>query len=240
MRETQLGYNYEELLPFLRSLPDAFERGEGKVIYKGRNELREFYYMGAFYVVKSFAIPNLINQIIYGKFRPSKAERSYKYGAAFTKSGIGTPMPVGFWTERIHGFFRRSFFVTEKSQCPYTFRDFKTRSFPREQEILEKIAKVAARMHDLGCYHKDYSAGNILFRDDLPEIQVEIIDLNRMSFGKIDVERGCKNFERLSCPDRMLRVMANAYAAARGFDPDVCFRLMRHHMDLENKRRGNV
>lgn len=88
-------------------------------------------------------------------------------------------------------------------------------------------------MHDAGFYHEDYSAGNILFRDDLPEIQIEIIDLNRLSFGKIGLEKGCKNFERLPGSDEMLSVMAEAYAEARGFNAQECLALIRKYVDEE-------
>ena len=67
--------DYVHFFSFIQSLPSRFEQGEGTVIYKGRNELREFHYEGMDLVVKSFCKPHFINQIVYGLFRSSKAQR---------------------------------------------------------------------------------------------------------------------------------------------------------------------
>ncbi|WP_293671994.1 glycosyltransferase [uncultured Parabacteroides sp.] len=229
---------YEGFADFVKALPVYFRNGDGKVIHQGRNELREINYKGTDLVIKSFCKPNLLNQIVYGLIRSSKAQRSYEYAELLLRSGIGTPRPVGYYTERNGLFFTRSYYVSLKSECPYTYRDFKTHSFSRFTEILEAISRTTARMHDFGYLHKDYSAGNILFRDDTEEISIEVIDLNRLSFGKVDMEKGCKNFERLPSTDEMLSVLAKAYAQARGFDPDTCFSLMRQYIDIEEEKRA--
>ena len=59
-------------------------------------------------------------------------------------------------------------------------------------------------------------------------MRLDIVDLNRMDIGPIDMEKGCKNFERLPATAHMHRVMAEAYAKARGYDAEACYRLMRH------------
>ena len=61
--------DFEELRDFILSLPERFERNEGVVIHKGRNELRKMKYNGREYVVKSFHRPNFINRFVYGIFR---------------------------------------------------------------------------------------------------------------------------------------------------------------------------
>ena len=229
---------FADFSSFIKTLPAYFRNDEGQVIYKGRNELRQISYKGRELVIKSFCKPNLVNQIVYGLIRSSKAQRSYEYAELLLKSGIGTPQPVGYYTERNGLFFTRSYYVSLKSECPYTYRDFKTHSFSRFTDILEAISRTTARMHDFGYLHKDYSAGNILFRDDTEDISIEVIDLNRLSFGKVDMEKGCKNFERLPSTDEMLSVLAKAYAQARGFDPDTCFSLMRQYIDIEEEKRA--
>ena len=64
---------YADFTSFVKVLPVYFKNGEGRVIYKGRNELREFRYKGVDLVVKSFRKPNLINRIVYGLFRPRRS-----------------------------------------------------------------------------------------------------------------------------------------------------------------------
>ena len=46
--------DFKELGDFILSLPERFEKTEGIVIHKGRNELRKMEYGGREYVVKSF------------------------------------------------------------------------------------------------------------------------------------------------------------------------------------------
>ena len=53
--------DFKELGDFILSLPERFEKNEGIVIHKGRNELRKMEYGGREYVVKSFHRPNIIN-----------------------------------------------------------------------------------------------------------------------------------------------------------------------------------
>lgn len=223
---------YAEMGNWLFQLPARFGQ-EGVCLYKGRNELREVSAGGKTVVVKSYKRPHLFNRLAYAYLRSSKAERAYQYACMFREKGIGTPEPVGYLTRGRAGLFDKSYFVSLKSDCPYTYRDFATRRFTRQTEILQAIGQVTARMHEAGIYHEDYSAGNILFRDDLPEIKIEIIDLNRLSFGKIDLEKGCKNFERLPGCDEMLSVMATAYAEARGFDPQQCLSLIQQYVNEE-------
>ena len=85
----------ESLRDFMLSVPERFDRGEGTVIHKGRNELRKMKYGEQEFVVKSFHRPNLINRFVYGIFRPSKAKRSYVHAGMFLEIGVGTPRPVG-------------------------------------------------------------------------------------------------------------------------------------------------
>lgn len=221
---------YTHLTPFLKSLPELFKKGEGKVIYKGRNELREFHVQGIDIVVKSFRKPNMANRIIYGTFRSSKAQRSYEHAELFLRSGIGTPEPIGYLTEQTGFLFQRSYYACLKSECPYTFNDLLTINFPRYEEIVSAVAEVTAKIHNNGVLHKDYSATNILFRDDREKIEVEIIDLNRMYFGKIGLEKGCKNFDRLPQTDRILPILSQTYAAIRNLNPTECYNRIKQHM----------
>lgn len=229
---------YDGFASFVNVLPVYFKNGEGKVIYKGRNELRQFSYKGVDLVVKSFRKPNWVNRIVYGLFRSSKAQRSYEYADLLLKSGIGTPRPVAYYTERAGLFFTRSYYVCLKSECPYTYSDLLKTDFPNQERILRAIARTTAKMHELGYLHKDYSRGNILFKETEQGVQVEVIDLNRIRFMEIGLEAGCKNFERLPGTEEMLAILAEEYAEARGFDPDVCLRLMRQSVEQEEKRRG--
>lgn len=225
-RRVFVGDDFQDLSSFVRVLPVHFENG-GTLIYEGRNKLKEFEIHGRKLIVKSYQLPHLINRVVYNSFRASKARRSYQYAQMLRKAGIGSPDPVGFYSTGTWLLFGRSYFVSLKSECPYTYRNLLEETFTGDKEkVLRAIARTTAALHENGFLHKDYSGGNILFRETDKGIEVEIIDLNRMRFGKVDIETGCKNFERLPGTHEMFVILADEYAKVRGFDADRCLELI--------------
>ena len=231
-----LDAEYAALEPFMRSLPERFARGEGEVIHQGRNELRIMTHEGLKLVVKSFCRPHLINRFVYGILRPSKAKRSMENAVRLMQLGIGTPRPVGYYNERgVLGLaFKRSYFVTLCSECRYRYEHLFGPTIDYADEVLTAIGSLTARLHEAQLAHKDYGRANILF-DKKPDgtLLLELVDLNRMHKGPLDMKAGCKNFERLPATPHMHRLMANAYAEARGFDADECFRLMQAYRSVQ-------
>lgn len=217
--------SFAGLEDFIKDLPYNYNR-MGKTIYKGRNELKEIEYGGVCMVIKSFRIPNFINRIAYGLFRPSKAKRSYEYANLILEKGIGTPLPVGYYTRRRWFLFSESYYACLKSECPNTYKDLIDGKFPGTERIVKAIASLTAHIHKNNMLHKDYSRGNILFKDTPYGVKLEIIDLNRIRFHKIGMEEGCRNFERLPGTDQMTKWMAQEYASKMGYNPDECFAIM--------------
>ena len=203
---------------WVERLPEIFSTNEGKVIRKARNELREMSIEGQTVIVKSFAIPNLINQLIYGKLRKSKAERSFCYAQLLRAHGIGSPQPMAWMILREGGLLTRSYYVSLKSTCPYTFADVVAGRVEREADVLTAIASTTAQLHRAGMIHKDYSRGNILigFASD-GSVQIELIDLNRIRFRRsISVQQGLDNlFERLPVTPQQRQLMQQVYLEAR-------------------------
>jgi len=230
-RRIHLNGKYAHLDTFVRALPALFTAGEGHVIHRGRNELREMHRDGLDLVVKSFRVPNLLNRIAYGLLRPSKARRSYDYAELLRKAGIGSPEPVAYYTERAGLLFSRSYYVSIKSRCPYTYVRLIGGGFPQQEQVLRAIARTAAAMHGNGWLHKDFSRGNILFRLSGDGAEVEIVDLNRIRFRRsVSLEEGCRNLaERLPATEEMFRILADEYARCRGAEPEECLRLLREN-----------
>lgn len=217
---------FGDLKEFVLSIPEGFANGEGTVIHKGRNELRRMKYGTYDLVVKSFRRPNLINRFVYGVFRPSKAKRSYNHALLFQHIGVGTPQPVGYLNLRKGLLFDRSYYVTLASTCPYRYEDLFCRQFDCEEEVLRAVGRVTAILHEHGYAHKDYGRANILFEQTSAGIKLDIVDLNRLAVGPLDMKAGCKNLERLPATPAMHRIIAEEYARVRGFDAQRCFELM--------------
>lgn len=218
--------DFAGLEDFMISLPDRFLHDEGVVIHNGRNQLRRITYQGADYVVKAFRRPNLVNRFVYGVLRPSKAKRSYDHALLFQQIGVGTPQPVGYMNIRKGLLFDRSYYVTLASTCPYRYEDLFHRHFDYEEEVLRAVGRVTALLHNHGYAHKDYGRANFLFEKTPEGIRLDIVDLNRLAIGPLDMKAGCKNLERLPATPAMHRIIAEEYAKARGFDAGECYRLM--------------
>ena len=68
---------YRSLESYVEQLPVTFNTGE--LVYAARNVLRRFCWDGTIVVVKKYKIPILLNRFVYGRFRKSKARRSFEY-----------------------------------------------------------------------------------------------------------------------------------------------------------------
>jgi Mn2+-dependent serine/threonine protein kinase len=225
-RKVFINPEYKELAQFINSLPETFCES-GKVLRNIRNEIRLIKTDNYSLVVKSYKVPNVINKIIYGGLRKSKAERAYRYAELLLSKGIGSPVPIAYITEKKRGLFYKSYFVSLFSECPHNYYDLFERNFERKSDILEAVATTTAKMHENKFLHNDYTGGNILFNDSKNPIPIEIIDLNRMSFREIDIEAGCKNFGKLRATEEMLEVMGKAYAKSRGYNEMKCISLIK-------------
>ncbi|MBR1564988.1 MAG: glycosyltransferase [Paludibacteraceae bacterium] len=190
-----------------------------RLIHSGRNTIR---LIGEDIVAKRFARPSFFKRIIYTFFRKSKAERSYMYAK---RLGALTPEPVGWKIYTRFGLISDSYYLCRRSILPYTFRQLEhDADFPQRQQHIEALAKFTAGLHRQGIIHLDYSGGNILFDDD---DNFQIVDLNRMRFNrKITLRQGCRNFSRLNLTEAEYCLLGKTYAEERGFNPDLCKRLV--------------
>lgn len=229
-RKIELACEFRDLEYWVKSLPVRWQNGEGRVIHNRRNELRDMQLGGVDVVVKSFAIPNFINRIAYGFLRKSKAQRSFEYAMKLNELGVSSPFPIAYYTERCGLLFSRSYYISEKSHCRYTFYDvIENKNLENRELYLKLVGKMTARLHQAGIYPLDYSGGNILLDVVDGEPQFELVDLNRMSFGYVDLDRGCRGFERLNVEPEALIIMAREYAKERGFDESVCIELIQKY-----------
>ena len=225
--------DYKDLKDFVLSIPEKFKNDEGTIVYKGRNELRLFKHNGVEYVVKAFRTPHIINQFVYGIFRPSKAKRSYDHAQMLLDIGVGTPRPVGYMNVRKGILFDKSYYISLKSECTHIYSEVFEKEFDYLEDILRAIGRMTAQLHEHGYAHKDYGRANILFEKTNEGIKLEVVDLNRMHIGPLDVYAGCKNLERLPATPEMHRWIAEEYAKMRGFDAEQCFQLMEKYRSTQ-------
>ena len=97
---------------------------------------------------------------------------------------------------------------------------------PENMEIIAQFAALAARMHEQGILHRDFSPGNILFDQVEGKWRFSLVDTNRMYFGPVSVRRGCENFARLWGQTCFFELLALKYAEARGANAADCLKWM--------------
>lgn len=212
---------YEALRGWLLSLPEIFSH-QGEVIYEARNQIRLITAPdGTELCVKRFHQPRFLNRIGYSFLRAPKAKRAYDNALRLLSYGIGTPMPVAYILCG-KGLLAESYLVTEKSTLRHTFYEFRDGVIAGKEDLIRSFARFSARIHETGVLPLDYSPGNILYDRVNGEWQFELVDINRMHFGKVSEKQGCCNFCRLWGKTDFFDVLAPAYAQARHMDEKQC------------------
>lgn len=207
----------EELREFIYhfdSLGTPFGDGE-------RNQIKLFEFKGGLVNVKRFKNPNLINSVVYKFFRPSKAERSYKYGLKLLELGIGTPAPMAYALGGTAIQFKASYYMSQHLDCDLTYRELvHDPDYPKHEEILRAFTQFTYKLHQAGVLFKDHSPGNTLIKITDTGYAFYLVDLNRMKFKELSKEERIANFARLTPKKDMVAVMSDEYAKLTGFDPN--------------------
>ncbi len=178
-----------------------------------RNTIKLFQLNDLTINIKSFKIPNIINQIAYRLFRKSKAQRSFEYASRLRSLDVGTPQPIAYYEFKKALLFKRSFYVSEHLACDLTYREL-TRDFniPNYEAILRAFTKFTFELHEKGINFLDHSPGNTLIKLNNGDYKFFLVDLNRMEFQPMDFEARMKNFSRLTIHQSMVDVMSDEYA----------------------------
>jgi len=182
--------------------------GEG-----GRNKIKLFELDRKTINIKSFKIPNTLNQIIYKYFRKSKAERSFIYAQFLISKNIGTPAPIAYAENKLSLTFRESYYISEHLDYDLTFRELVTNpEFPQWEEILRAFTRFTFLLHENQIEFLDHSPGNTLIQIKENNYQFFLVDLNRMNFRELNFSERMKNFSRLTPKKEMIQIMSSEYA----------------------------
>lgn len=200
----------------------------GKVFgSQDRNTLKLFRLRDFTINVKSFRVPNIVNQIAYKFFRKSKAQRSYEYANKLIKLGVGTPQPIAYYEFTTPFLFKKSYYISEHLDCDLTYRELTTDlDYSNHENILRCFTRFTFELHEKGILFLDHSPGNTLIKKNGNSYDFYLVDLNRMNFGKLDFKTRIKNFSRLTIHKSMVEVMSDEYAKCSGEDYSKIFNLM--------------
>mgnify|MGYP003304570307 CR=1 FL=1 len=219
----EINPQYDMMREWITALPTTFAT-QGEVIYDARNQIRVIDSPWGKVNVKRYCQPNLFNRFIY-LVRRTKAERAYRNAFRLRQYGIDTPETIGYILCN-KGLIKESYLVTrqmENREMLYMLGDGKIEG---RETMLDAFAKFAAKMHDCGVLHKDFSPGNILTQQVDGEWQFALVDINRIYFGKVGAQKGCRNFARLWGTKALFEYIAPRYAQQRHLSPTRCLHSM--------------
>ncbi|GAA3618701.1 Kdo domain containing protein [Flavivirga jejuensis] len=202
-----------------------------------RNSLKLFQLENKTVNVKSFRIPNIVNQVAYRFLRKSKAQRSYEYAKKLKALQVGTPEPIAFYEYKTPFLFKKSYYISEQLDCDLTYRELTTDfNYPDYENILRAFTRFTFYLHEKGIHFLDHSPGNTLIKKTDTGYDFFLVDLNRMEFKNLDFETRIKNFSKLTIHKSMVEVMSDEYAKCSGENYDAIFNLMwKFTEDFQNR-----
>ncbi|WP_299335773.1 Kdo domain containing protein [uncultured Psychroserpens sp.] len=219
--------NFKHNEAFLDDIITNFDSKGEDFGNQDRNSLKLFKLDDKLLNVKSFRIPNLINQIAYRFFRKSKAQRSFEYGKWLQSLDIGTPQPIAYYEFKTLFLFKKSYYISEQLECDLTYRELTTDfDYPDHENILRAFTRFTYRLHEKKVHFLDHSPGNTLIKKVGANYEFFLVDLNRMEFKPLDFETRIKNFSKLTTHKFMVKIMSDEYAKCSGADFNIVFDLM--------------
>lgn len=220
---------FEKYKAEILSAFDQFNQTGKNYMVGERNQIKLFKINSYTVNVKSFKVPNKVNQFVYKFFRKSKAKRSYEFALILLEKQIGTPQPIAF-QETFGGLgLQKSFYASEHLEYDLTYRELvEIENYPDHENILRQFTHFCFKLHQEGVEFKDHSPGNTLIKKVSDgQYQFFLVDLNRMKFhNSMNIELRMKNLSRLTPKKEMVRVMADEYAKISHQNPDDLFNLL--------------
>ncbi len=228
---------------FIKNIKTYFNQADNTTLFEERNIIKIIPFEGKQYVVKSFKIPHLLNQVVYRFFRDSKAKRSYENAIKLYKMNINTPAPIGYVEFPSKFLFQESFYISEFFDYDFEIRAvLADDNFEDRERILREFVAFSYNLHQKGVFHVDYSPGNILIKKHQNHYIFSLIDVNRMEFIPFTDELRMKAFAKLSASDEDRALITETYSKLAKMDSDFAQEKMElfhgeHQKYIENKKR---
>jgi hypothetical protein len=189
---------------------------EGNLIVKGSRNIIKSNYLGNKKVnIKLFQKPGVIKSIIYSFFRSTKAKRSFDYANYLIKNNIDTPIPIAYIEKsNVFGLIEDSFYISQQIEYDFTIRELiHDPLFPERKSILEQFTVFTFRLHEAKVNFLDHSPGNTLIvKKGNSDYDFYLIDLNRMRFESLSIEKRMDNFKKMWLSKLMVQIIAKKYA----------------------------
>ena len=193
---------------------------EGNLIVQGSRNTIKSNFLGEEKVnIKFFQKPGFFKSIIYSFLRSTKAKRSFDYANYLINHNIQTPLPIAYIEERSSlGVLGDSFYICQQIDYDFTIRELiHNPLFPNRNLILEQFTQFTFKMHEVKVNFLDHSPGNtLIIKTGEGNYDFFLIDLNRMKFQDLSIEKRMDNFKKMWLSKQMVKVVAKQYAELSG------------------------
>jgi len=202
---------------FIEHVPKNFEES-GKLLFKGRNEVRLMEVDGSRFAVKRFKRRGTFLQLV-NRFRYSKALKSFNNACRLTALGVSTPRAIACIEIRtVLGCLEDSYYICEYVDM-LPIRDGLREDGVFDREMTQAFARFVAMLHDKGVLHHDLNSTNVMYRHNNGKFDFTLIDINRMTFrapeDSLPVEECLLNISRFSSCSEMFRYFVKEYLQVR-------------------------
>ena len=219
-----------EVLADFNEIGEFVTKGERNVIKKVKVEDDNLNF-------KKFRNPNIFQALVYQFLRKSKARRSYEYALKLIDSGIKTPLPIGY-SEVFSVGLKESYYISEQLDYDFDFRTLIHQpKFPKRKQILKQFTEFCFTLHENNVNFLDHSPGNTLIKgNDDGSYRFYLIDLNRMKFEPMSLDKRMHNLRRLWLSKTMIKIMSAAYADLYGSSYEETHLLLTKHSRAFQKK----
>lgn len=219
------GYDDSAWQQWLIRLPQiAASISDEQTIQSARNHVFWTEHAGRRLVVKRFFNRGAWKKLVY-RFTSSKARRSYDHSMRLLENGLQSPQPVAWREDWNSGWLHESYYVCEHIPFAHEARSLDDAALSARDRKAALVGEEIARMHEANILHRDLTPGNLLFLDaGADEWRLHVVDNNRMRFGRVSPASGINSLLQVDIDGRPLEIALDAYARARGIDPDTCRR----------------
>ncbi|RMA58569.1 lipopolysaccharide kinase InaA family protein [Ulvibacter antarcticus] len=228
---------FESSKPQLEEVLAHFsEKGE-YVTMGERNVIKKVIVNGTVFNLKKFKTPNIFQGFVYRFLRKTKAKRSYEYANRLIENHIKTPFPVGY-SESFSEVLKQSFYISEHVDYDFDFRVLiHNPKYPNREEILRQFTQFSYKLHQNNVNFLDHSPGNTLVQDNGDgTYEFYLIDLNRMKFEPMSLDRRMHNLRRLWLSKAMIKIIASEYAKLSGSTYEEVHGLLSKHSRAFQKK----
>lgn len=228
---------FERLKPELFRAIKGFSKIDEYVTKGERNVIKKVNLNGQTFTIKSFKRPSFFQGFVYQFLRKSKAKRSFEYASKLIECSINTPFPIAY-SETFSAGLRESYYISEHIDYDFDFRVLiHNPKYPNREEIIKQFTRFCFKLHENMVNFLDHSPGNTLIREiGGGKYDFYLIDLNRMCFEPLSLDRRMHNLRRLWLSKTMIKIIAAEYAELAGESPDETLALLSKYSRAFQKK----